>query len=299
MRRQWFDDVLVPNSVVATPAAAGSAIYQAKDFPEDEASQRDERYHDGEASIYDTYCLSPRVAVAEKWIVPWLCEQARGVVVDLGCGTGRVAEALTDGTDRAADRKVVAIDRSLRMLEQVRAKLNSDDLFLLRSDARAMPLRDSSVDTVICSGVLHHMPAWPDAIREIGRVLKAGGRLLVREPNGRYPEQVFAPFESALQWVVDNLNRKTAPPATGDSTLSPVERPVLLAELTRAAGASDLRLHWSGSAMMLGSLGIPDEVPLQNAYFTAANLVDRLAMRVTRHPYGALVLAVYIKSPND
>lgn len=52
------------------------------------------------------------------------------------------------------------------------------------SDIAAIPAEDGSFDVILCTEVLEHVPAPLDAIREMARLLKPGGRLLLTAPLG-------------------------------------------------------------------------------------------------------------------
>lgn len=90
-------------------------------------------------------------------------------VVDLGAGTGKFTQRLL-GT--GAD--IIAIEPLDAMREKLTATLPHVES--LAGRAEAMPLPDESVDAVICATAFHWF-ATPEAMREIRRVLKPGGRL--------------------------------------------------------------------------------------------------------------------------
>jgi SAM-dependent methyltransferase len=96
-------------------------------------------------------------------------------VGDLGCGTGQVAEAVAPFV-----RRVVAVDDSPEMLAAARSRLDGHANVEVRAgDLRALPLDDGSLDAAVLSLVLHHQPAPADALGEVARVTRAGGRVLV------------------------------------------------------------------------------------------------------------------------
>ena len=98
-------------------------------------------------------------------------------VLDLGCGPGNSAMHLRDVVPA-----VVALDHSPAMLR--RAQRRDARLRLVRGDARALPLRDGSVDAVTFHSVLYLLPDRAAAMRETARVLRPGGRAVLLEPHG-------------------------------------------------------------------------------------------------------------------
>ncbi|MGY1776354.1 class I SAM-dependent methyltransferase [Geodermatophilus sp. SYSU D00804] len=115
-------------------------------------------------------------------------------VLDLGCGEGRHAfEAYRRGAS------VVAIDWGVPEVETTKRWLGAiaeageapagAHHEVVRGDLRHLPFPDGSVDRVIASEVLEHIPDDGTAMTEIARVLKPGGRVAVTVP--RYgPERV-------------------------------------------------------------------------------------------------------------
>jgi SAM-dependent methyltransferase len=96
----------------------------------------------------------------------------RGPALEIGVGTGRIAIPLVE---RGVD--VVGADLSERMLGALRAKTN--EVPAAAADATRLPFRDDAFGAGIACHVLHLIPDWPAAVRELVRVVGPGGRLLV------------------------------------------------------------------------------------------------------------------------
>ena len=96
-------------------------------------------------------------------------------VGDLGCGTGQLSELLAPFVS-----EIVAIDESAAMLHAARKRLHSYPNVTVRNgDLAELPLEDQSLDVALLFLVLHYA-ADPEAIvREVTRVLKPDGRVLV------------------------------------------------------------------------------------------------------------------------
>lgn len=109
-------------------------------------------------------------------LVPLLALLPREWTVgDLGCGTGRMAEALAPFVSR-----LVAVDDSPAMLEAAKERLaRFDHVEVRRGRLEALPVEDGALDVALVSLVLHHLPEPGKAVAEAARALKPGGRLLV------------------------------------------------------------------------------------------------------------------------
>lgn len=106
-----------------------------------------------------------------------------GLGLDLGCGLGLQTAEL-----RRRGYRVVGLDPSVGLLQV--GQQRSGPSPVLAGSALALPFAEGTFEFVYCIGVLHHLPgrvAQDAAIREIARVLKPGGRLLVHESNPRNP----------------------------------------------------------------------------------------------------------------
>lgn len=126
------------------------------------------------AEVYDTDG-NPLTAMEEP-VVDKLLGPVRGLAVaDIGCGTGRHAVRLAR---RGA--RVTGLDFSEGMLAKARAKPGARAVRFIRHDlAEPLPLRAGSFDRVLCSLVLEHIRDLGALFRELGRVCRRDGRIVV------------------------------------------------------------------------------------------------------------------------
>ncbi|MFN0181140.1 MAG: class I SAM-dependent methyltransferase [Gemmatimonadales bacterium] len=102
-----------------------------------------------------------------------------GVALEIGAGRGVGVETIFAVF---CARQVDAFDIDPRMVALARTRLRGrGGVTLWTGDATHIPRPDRSYDAVFDFGVLHHVPDWRGALREIARVLKPGGRLFAEE----------------------------------------------------------------------------------------------------------------------
>ena len=103
--------------------------------------------------------------------------QSDRYAADLGAGTGFISEGLV-----AHGLKVIAIDQSDTMLAVMRAKFAGHaDIEYRTGDAGHLPIPDQSVDYVFANMYLHHVESPAQAIWEMARILKPGGRVVITD----------------------------------------------------------------------------------------------------------------------
>jgi SAM-dependent methyltransferase len=109
------------------------------------------------------------------------CPPGRGL--DVGCGTGVLAERLADN-----GYEMTGLDPSAGMLDVMRKRTSTVRAVL--GSATEMPLDDSSFDLALSVAVMHHI-ADPGAVRktlaEMVRVVRPGGAVLIWDHNPRNP----------------------------------------------------------------------------------------------------------------
>lgn len=94
-------------------------------------------------------------------------------VLEIGVGTGRIALPLARHV-----RAVHGIDISSGMLSRLMAKRTTEIVHPVIGDATRLPYASGTFDAVVAVHVFHLIPAWRDALREVGRVLKPGAPLV-------------------------------------------------------------------------------------------------------------------------
>jgi len=95
-------------------------------------------------------------------------------VLEVGCGTGRWAILL------AEEHRVVGIDPSEAMIAKARRKEGSDRVVWVRAGAPHLPFSDDSFDRALFLLVLQHIDEIEETFRETFRVLRPGGRVVIR-----------------------------------------------------------------------------------------------------------------------
>jgi ubiquinone/menaquinone biosynthesis C-methylase UbiE len=99
------------------------------------------------------------------------------LAADIGAGAGFVTEGLLE-----RGLRIIAVDRSEAMLAEMKNRFGEGGAVEYRiGEAEFLPLEDSSVDYVFANMFLHHVEAPPAAIREMARILKPGGRLVITD----------------------------------------------------------------------------------------------------------------------
>ena len=130
-----------------------------------------------------------------------------GVAVDLGCGLGTEIGYL-------AARGWCGLGVDLSVAALTRARTSHPGAAFARADVRSLPLATGSVDLMVDRGCFHYL--GPDGrlgyAREAGRVLRPGGRLLLRlclnsagQPNGLDEGTIHATFADWRTAAVERM----------------------------------------------------------------------------------------------
>jgi ubiquinone/menaquinone biosynthesis C-methylase UbiE len=109
-------------------------------------------------------------------------------ILDAGCGTG----ALLDCLERRSDAEVYGLDFSGQALAYTRQRGHNH---LVQADLTRLPFRDDTFDVITALDVVEHIREDERALREVNRVLRPGGVLVVSVPAFRF---LWGPHDTAL-----------------------------------------------------------------------------------------------------
>ena len=165
----------------------------------DQASLDPVRYDRWFDSPWGCYALGVEVQALRKAVG----ELRNRRVLDVGCGTGRFSAAL-----KAAGATVVGLDIDPGMIALASQRIGGP---LVVGDALRLPFRAGCFDTTIAVTALEFLADPPGAIRELARVTRIGGRVVVAVLNRASP------------WGLASWLRRRSEPWMSTRLLSPPE----------------------------------------------------------------------------
>lgn len=194
---------------------------QLKQLSIKEFTEAAQVYESGHAGIYEI-CKDDYPQMLEE-----LQREPFEDVLDVGCGTGAVLELLNG---EYPNKRLVGLDLTPGMIDVARAK-QLDNVRFVVGDAEALPFGSQSFDAVLCSNSFHHYPHPEKFFSEAARVLRPGGRLILRD----YTSNDF------VVWLMNNIELPLARlMGHGDVRISKVSE---LRALAEGAGLTLLKLE--------------------------------------------------------
>jgi 2-polyprenyl-3-methyl-5-hydroxy-6-metoxy-1,4-benzoquinol methylase len=137
-----------------------------------------------------------------KDVLNYLNLEKNDEILDYGSATCEISEWLAwSGYD------VTAIDISHELLAFSKRRDRSRRLKYACMDCEEIAFKDETFDKIICFEILHHLPNPEKGIKEMHRVLKWGGRILVSEPNSLSPVRRL----SEISWKEASLEKSFYP----------------------------------------------------------------------------------------
>lgn len=140
-----------------------------------EEKEKSVKHFNSTAEEYDNSFDGKFVKVMYQPLLDELDKNVEGKLLDVGCGTGNILCKLVNG-----ERELFGIDLSENMVRECSKRIGSyADIKI--ADAEHIPYKDNFFDVLICNASFHHYPHPEKVLKEMKRVLKNGGRLLIGE----------------------------------------------------------------------------------------------------------------------
>ena len=144
---------------------------QYKELSIKEFTKAAEVYDGGHAGIYEM-CKKDYPPILEE-----LQKEPFEDLLDVGCGTGPMIELLTA---ELPGRNYTGLDLTPRMIQVATDKGLPNTTFIV-GDAENLPFEDEGFDVVICANSFHHYPNPQAFFDGVARVLRPGGKLVLRD----------------------------------------------------------------------------------------------------------------------
>ena len=109
--------------------------------------------------------------------------RVEGRALEIGCGRGVGTELVLDVFGAA---HVDAFDLDPDMVARAKKRLAGRPANVRVGDVTAIEAEDGAYDAVFDFGIIHHVPDWRAALREVHRVLRPGGRFYVEEVLAKF-----------------------------------------------------------------------------------------------------------------
>lgn len=99
-------------------------------------------------------------------------------ILEIGCGSGRGTKLITQYFKPA---RVEALDLDPKMIAVAKKTNVNPNVQFQVGDAAKLNFPDSTFGAVVDFGIIHHIPNWRDCLKELHRVVKPGGQLILED----------------------------------------------------------------------------------------------------------------------
>lgn len=155
-----------------------------------------------------------------------LLADVEGDLLDAGCGTGQMLRFLRDVLPGRFS--LTGLDRSASVIGVARDVVDDESVRLVVGRMEALPFEDATFDVVLAMGSLEYVASMEEALAELARVTRPGGRAIVTMQNRWSPYRLW----DALVWSRIVLRM--------GGVESPIVRRVGEGDLRRALGAAGI-----------------------------------------------------------
>ena len=184
-------------------------------------TQATRRRYNRIAPIYDLMKVIVEQVAYSQWRESLWSHVAGREVLEVGVGTGKNLRYYPDNV------RVTAVDFSRRMMERAvrRARTTVDETRFLRTDAQHMAFADGTFDAAVTTFVFCSVPDPVLGLREIKRVVRRGGKVLLLEHV-----RINAPIIGPVMDLLDPVSVRIMGPHIARRTVQNVRKSGLVVD---------------------------------------------------------------------
>lgn len=179
-----------------------------------------EKFDDDDPSVYNMCRKDYSDVLAE------VIKESFSDLLDAGCGTGAMLGMFRKD---CPDKNYTGIDLSKKMIETAKKK-KLDGVRFVAGDCENLPFAEESFDVVTCSMSFHHYPDPEKFFRSLRRVLRPGGRLILRD---------MAAKSMVMMWLFNHIEIPVLNKIQGKGDVHVYSRE----DIRRLCSASGLKLE--------------------------------------------------------
>ena len=163
------------------------------------------QFDDVGARRIEAVYLTPDVVAQRQQVLQVIAPQTGERILDIGCGPGLTSQALGEAV--GASGSVLAVDISEPMLGLARQRCQAlPQVQLANLDVTHLPQADGAFDMALATQVYEYVPDIAQALQELARVLRPGGRALLVDTD--WESAVWASRDDArMRHVLDIWNQ--------------------------------------------------------------------------------------------
>lgn len=161
------------------------------------------------SNLYKTKILLEHDLFTKKIIernIRKVTNYASGIVIDIGCGKKPYQQYFNKigkywGID--IPKRNEAVNRKVWMPEHIRMELDlikDDNLPDIYASAVNLPIKDNSINTVLATEVLEHIPSSTDFLKELKRILTPGGNIIMTTPFCWFIHEAPHDYKRYTKW---------------------------------------------------------------------------------------------------
>lgn len=152
------------------------------------------------ASYFGSNFRAHNFQARKEKVLSLLGVDGAGRYLDAGCGTGDFLQALS-----GCNRQIYAFDGAHRMVREAQRQYEGENnIHVFTADVEHIPVRDNFFNGIICVGVLEYMLEDNTTLKELYRVLKDNGTLVITVPNKLSP---FILLDQLIMYGLKSLAR--------------------------------------------------------------------------------------------